>query len=122
MPSDNMQECIDYSVQCHRICLEMAMNRCLEQGRQARRAVALSPDDELRADVPNHGGFHDRQVCAACANLCRLYKRLRSAPKAAKRSTEWMIACAPVVYAPRAAAENVPGCPGDSARAYFRCE
>ena len=48
----DLQRCIDECLNCHRVCLQTAMNHCLEQGGKHTE--------------PNHF-----QLMIACAEICR---------------------------------------------------
>ena len=83
MASAGMQECIDNCLQCHRICLDMAMNHCLEAGGRhvapehfrlmttcaeiCRTAAAL-----MLSSSPQHQAVRAvcADVCEACARSC----------------------------------------------------
>lgn len=76
MPSQDMQECVDNCMQCYRMCLDMAMNHCLEQGgkhvapEHFRLMINCAQMCQTAADfMLSSSSLHPR-TCAACAAVC----------------------------------------------------
>lgn len=124
MPSDTMQECIDYCAQCHRLCLEMAMNHCLEQGGKHvepahfRLMMNCAQICQTAADFMLSRSPLHPQTCAVCASVC----------EACAESCETLDGMEDCVRACRACAEScremagdlhIPRSREDSARTYF---
>lgn len=76
MPKHDMQECIDNCLQCYRVCLETAMNHCLEKGGKfvepEHFRLMLNCADICRtsADFMLSRSPLCAQTCAVCAEVC----------------------------------------------------
>lgn len=72
----SMQDCIANCNRCHQICLQTAMNHCLDAGGQHVQAdhfklmMNCAEICQLSANFQlSNSAFH-RQVCAVCAYIC----------------------------------------------------
>jgi hypothetical protein len=71
-----MRECIEACEYCHGICLEMAMNHCLESGgghvepRHFRLMVNCAEICRTAADFMLSGSYLHNRVCEVCAEVC----------------------------------------------------
>lgn len=76
MSNQRMQECIENCLQCHRLCLEMAMNHCLEKGGEhvapthLRLMMNCAQICQTAADFMLSASPLHAQTCAVCANVC----------------------------------------------------
>lgn len=75
-PEHSMQDCIEACSQCHQVCLQTAMNHCLEAGGKHVEAehfrLMLNCAEICQASANfqlSSSPFH-RQVCAVCADIC----------------------------------------------------
>ena len=72
----DMQQCIDECLNCHRVCLQMAMNHCLEQGgkhvepRHFRTMLACAEICQTSANFMLMGSELHKITCGACAQVC----------------------------------------------------
>lgn len=70
------QRCIDDCLQCHRICLSMAMGQCLEQdGEQTapthfRLLMSCAEVCIATAHLMMMESSHHRHLCSECAEIC----------------------------------------------------
>ena len=71
-----LQRCIDECLNCHRICLQTAMNHCLEQGgehtepRHFRTMLACAEICQTSANVMLMGSELHKLTCGVCAQVC----------------------------------------------------
>ena len=76
-----MQRCIEHCLACHRTCLEMASQHCLELGGQHtepahfRLMLACAEICRASAAVMMIGTELHARVCAACAEICEACAR-----------------------------------------------
>ena len=77
MNSDyDMQSCIDACSHCHQICLESAMNQCLETGgkhveaEHFRLMINCAEICQTSANFMLSGSDFSDQVCSVCAEIC----------------------------------------------------
>lgn len=76
MPDQNLDNCIDDCIRCHRTCLEMAAGYCLEQGGEHARPahiqlmLACAEICQTAANVMVLGHEVHKHVCQACAKIC----------------------------------------------------
>jgi hypothetical protein len=74
--SDEMQSCIDKCLECHSVCLSMAMNHCLEAGGKHlepdhfRLMIACAEICQTSANFMLIGSDLHKRVCAVCAEVC----------------------------------------------------
>jgi hypothetical protein len=72
----SMRECIEACEYCHSICLEMAMNHCLESGgrhvepRHFRLMVNCAEICRTAADFMLSGSHLHNRICEVCAEVC----------------------------------------------------
>jgi hypothetical protein len=70
------QQCIERCTHCHRVCLETAMNHCLEEGGRHVEAshfrvmIACSDICRVAADFMLMSSELHPKVCAVCADVC----------------------------------------------------
>ena len=86
--SQPFQQCIDDCLDCHRTCLQEAMNHCLQAGGEHVAPAHFRLMDELRADLPDRGRFHAQ--CFTLAHTCvrrvrRCVRRMRPQLRAGRR-------------------------------------
>jgi hypothetical protein len=73
----DMQDCIDACLSCHRMCLQMAMTRCLQLGgkhtepEHFRLMLNCAELCQTSANFMLSGSSIHSVVCAACAEVCR---------------------------------------------------
>ncbi len=71
-----MTECIDACLDCHKVCLGMAMTHCLETGgehvrpRHFRLMFDCATICATTADFMMHKSQFHREMCSLCANVC----------------------------------------------------
>ncbi|MGH8762897.1 MAG: four-helix bundle copper-binding protein [Nitrosospira sp.] len=77
MNSDyDMQSCIDTCSQCHQMCLEAAMNHCLETGGKHTEAghfrlmINCAEMCQTSANFMLTGSDFSDRTCAICADIC----------------------------------------------------
>jgi hypothetical protein len=76
MAGNTLQECIESCIECHHICLEMAMNHCLEQGgkhvapEHFRLMMNCAEICQTAANFMLSGSHLHQQTCAICAEVC----------------------------------------------------
>lgn len=74
--SQEMQQCIQECLNCHRVCLQEAMNHCLEMGGKHTEAnhfrlmincaeICQTSANFLLSNSPLH-----KRTCAVCAEVC----------------------------------------------------
>ena len=74
--SKNMQSCIDACDQCHRMCLQSAMNHCLEAGGKHvepghfRLMMNCAEMCQTSLNFMLSNSHFSKQVCAVCAEIC----------------------------------------------------
>lgn len=74
--SPEMQACIEACLHCHRTCLGMAMNHCLQAGGKHvapdhfKLMIACAELCRTSADVMLIGTELHKHVCRACAEIC----------------------------------------------------
>lgn len=74
--SPQMQKCVDECLRCYAVCLQMAMNHCLETGGEHvapphfRLMMACAEICRTAAHFVLIGSEHHRHVCAECAEIC----------------------------------------------------
>lgn len=74
--SPEMQACIEACLRCHRTCLGMAMNHCLQAGGKHvapdhfKLMIACAELCRTSADVMLIGTDLHKHVCRACAEVC----------------------------------------------------
>jgi hypothetical protein len=77
MSQDAMRECVDHCLACHRICLQMAMNHCLETGGQHvepphfRLMMNCAEICQTSANFMLSGSDLHHLTCGVCAEVCR---------------------------------------------------
>ena len=70
------QQCIENCLNCHKTCLQMAMNHCLEMGGEHtkpdhfRLMMACAEICRTSANFMLIGTPHHKHVCAECAEIC----------------------------------------------------
>lgn len=70
------QQCIEHCMHCHRVCIETAMNHCLESGgrhvepRHFRLMVNCADACRLAADFMLSSSDLHAKMCAVCADVC----------------------------------------------------
>lgn len=75
-PSEEMQNCIQNCLDCHRICLQEAMNHCLETGGKHlepahfRLMMDCAEICQTSANFMLHGSDHHKLTCGVCAQIC----------------------------------------------------
>jgi hypothetical protein len=75
-PSPQMQQCIQQCLNCYRVCQEMAMNHCLEEGgkhvepHHFRLMVNCSEICQTAASFMLGNSDIHAKVCAVCAEVC----------------------------------------------------
>src|SRR5690606_41306306 len=75
--SAELIRCIEACEACHRICLQMAMNHCLEQGGAHVepghfRAMTVCADVcRTAADAMSSSLEHHAVLCETCSRVCR---------------------------------------------------
>ena len=73
---DRLDACIEACLACHRTCLTMAMQHCLERGGEHvapdhfRLMIACAEICASAARFMMIGTPHHRHVCAECAEIC----------------------------------------------------
>lgn len=71
-----MQQCIQNCQDCHKVCLQMAMNHCLETGGKhvepghLRLMMDCAEICQTSANFMLRGSQHHAHVCAECADIC----------------------------------------------------
>lgn len=79
MPTDNshdMQACIDACSHCHQICLQTAMNHCLESGgkhlepEHFRLMINCAEICQTSLNFMLSGSGLSDHVCGVCARIC----------------------------------------------------
>ena len=74
--SADMQACIEACLDCHKTCLGMAMNHCLEAGgkhlepEHFRLMIACAEICQAAANVMLTGSDIHKRLCAVCAEVC----------------------------------------------------
>ena len=74
--SPEMQRCVDECLRCYAVCLQMAMNHCLEVGgehvapQHFRLMMACAEICRTSAHFMLIGSEHHRHTCAECAEIC----------------------------------------------------
>ena len=74
--SSEMQQCIDNCMHCHKTCLRMAMNHCLETGGQHtepphfRLMISCAEICQTSANMMLIGTELHRLTCDVCAQIC----------------------------------------------------
>jgi hypothetical protein len=74
--SKEMSECIDACLNCHKVCLGMAMTHCLEEGgehvkpQHFRMMVDCAAICATTADFMLHKSQFHRALCGLCADIC----------------------------------------------------
>ena len=78
MPMSNeMQQCIENCVNCHKTCLRMAMNHCLQMGgkhvepEHFKLMMACAEICQTSANMMLIGTDLHELTCGACAEICR---------------------------------------------------
>jgi Domain of Unknown Function (DUF326) len=72
----NMQSCIDACDRCHRMCLQSAMNHCLESGGKHvepghfRLMMNCAEICQMSANFMLSNSSYHPQVCGLCAQIC----------------------------------------------------
>lgn len=73
---EGIQSCITVCESCHRTCLQMAMNHCLEIGGKHvepdhfRLMLNCAEICQTAANFMLSGSAIHQQICAACAEVC----------------------------------------------------
>lgn len=71
-----MQECIQNCFNCHKTCLSMAANHCLEMGGKHvepahfRLMLDCAEICQMSANFMLRGSVHHAHVCAECTDIC----------------------------------------------------
>lgn len=74
--TQNMQSCIDACDYCHRMCLQSAMNHCLESGGEHvepghfRLMMNCAEICQTSANFMLSNSAYHPQVCGVCAEIC----------------------------------------------------
>ena len=74
--SREMQSCVDECLRCYAVCLQMAMNHCLEVGgehvqpKHFRLMMACAEMCRTAAHFMLIGSEHHKHTCAECAEIC----------------------------------------------------
>jgi hypothetical protein len=74
--SQEMQQCIDECLNCHRVCLQEAMNHCLETGGKHvepahfRLMINCAEICQTSANFMLSSSELHKRVCAVCAEVC----------------------------------------------------
>ena len=74
--SPEMQQCIRDCQECHKVCLQMAMNHCLEMGgkhtepQHFRLMVACAEICQTSANMMLIGTDLHKLTCGVCAQIC----------------------------------------------------
>lgn len=74
--TQEMQQCIQECLRCHSVCLQEAMNHCLEAGGQHtepahfRTMLACAEICQTSANFMLMGSDLHRLTCGACAQVC----------------------------------------------------
>jgi len=74
--TSDMQSCIDACEHCHRTCLQMAMNYCLEKGgkhvepNHFRLMMNCAEICQTSANSMLSNSSHHGKVCGVCAEIC----------------------------------------------------
>lgn len=72
-----MEECIQNCLDCHHVCLETAMNHCLETGGKHvdpshfRLMMNCAEICQTSANFMLSGSEHHKLTCGVCAEICR---------------------------------------------------
>jgi hypothetical protein len=75
--STEMQQCVEDCLSCHKSCLQMAMNHCLEKGGDHlapdhfKLMLACAEICQACANFMLIGTPHHRHICKECAELCQ---------------------------------------------------
>lgn len=73
---EEMQNCIEECLDCHRICLQEAMNHCLEKGGKHlepthfRLMMNCAEICQTSANFMLSGSQHHKLTCGVCAQIC----------------------------------------------------
>lgn len=76
VPGHEMQSCIDACLQCHRICLQTALNHCLEMGgrhiepEHYRLMMSCAEICQTSGNFQLGSSRFSAQLCALCAEIC----------------------------------------------------
>jgi hypothetical protein len=74
--NEHMQQCIGECLSCHRICLQMAMNHCLETGgkhlepKHFRLMMNCAEICQTSANFMLSGSELHKLTCGVCAQIC----------------------------------------------------
>ena len=74
--SQEMKGCVDACLRCYAVCLQMAMNHCLELGGEHvapghfRLMMACAEICRTAAHFMLIGSEHHKHTCAECAEIC----------------------------------------------------
>ena len=99
-----MRRCVDACLECHRVCVTVASQHCLDVGgkhvepRHMRLMLACAEMCRTAAYLVELGTEFHQRTCAVCAESAR------SAPVTAGRSATWTSAWRPAAAVRRAAA------------------
>jgi len=72
-----VSDCIDACLDCHKICLGLAMTHCLETGgahiapQHFRMMIDCATVCATAADFMLHKSEFHREMCGVCAKVCR---------------------------------------------------
>jgi hypothetical protein len=76
-PSDPvLRTCIDLCTRCHQICLQTALNHCLEKGdkfveaEHFRLMINCSEICQACANFQLGGSTFSEEICSVCADIC----------------------------------------------------
>lgn len=76
-PSDpNLQTCIDLTTRCHRVCLQTALNHCLEKGdkhvepEHFRLMINCAEICQACTNFLLGGSTFTEEICTVCADIC----------------------------------------------------
>jgi len=81
MPGTTMERCIRDCLDCHAVCIDMAMNHCLETGgrhvapHHFRLMMNCADMCATAAGFMLSGSGLQREVCALCARVCEACAR-----------------------------------------------
>ena len=76
MNNKEIQQCIEECLNCHRVCLQEAMNHCLEAGGQHtepthfRLMINCAEICQTSANFMLSSSPHHAKVCGVCAEIC----------------------------------------------------
>jgi hypothetical protein len=74
--SEHMRHCIDECLKCHSVCLQTAMNHCLQEGGKHtepghfRLMIACAEICQTSANFMLIGTDLHRRTCGVCAEVC----------------------------------------------------